>query len=369
MTRGSGIFHTRQFGRFLMHLYFDLDGTLYRTECAAVHAVQTLFAELDIPAPPDRQILSCIGKTTDCFLQSLLPLCIQPGAVRDRFRELDHQAVREHGRLFAGVTQLLEQLRAAGHRLSVCSNGSLQYIDLVLESTGIGVFFEHRYTAKNSPSKADFLKTVLTSDELSVFVGDTGDDVDAAKLNHLPSIAAAYGYGDPGWLRKATFMALSPPDILSAVHQMEIFSVITDELIRPGGQIIGINGIDTSGKTVFTENFSRYLSDIGYKCAVIHIDDFHNPLELRRSGADELDAYYHNAFDYDKLIAEVLRPYKENGRIDRDVLCLNLDTDQYELTRHYVLDENTVVLLEGVLLFRAAVTGVSRWENLSGDWF
>ncbi len=82
------------------------------------------------------------------------------------------------------------------------------------------------------------------------------------------------------------------------------------------------------------------------------MDDFHNPLAVRRRGADEIEAYYNNAFDYEKLIHDVLKPYQENGWIERDVLCLNLDTDRYETTRHFTLDENTIVLVEGVLLFR-----------------
>ena len=33
-------------------------------------------------------------------------------------------------------------------------------------------------------------------------------------------------------------------------------------------------------------------------------------------------------------------------------MCLSLDTDRYEVRRHFSLDAETVLLIEGVLLFR-----------------
>lgn len=256
------------------------------------------------------------------------------------------------GRLYAGVPRMLEQLHLAGHQLSICSNGSLQYIDLVLKSMGISGYFENRYSAKLSTSKAEFLKIVLNQKESSVFIGDSEEDVQAAQLNQLPSIAAAYGYGERAGMYRATFLASTPNEILFYINQIGVFQAITEKLVESCKRIIGISGVDTSGKSVFTENYARYLKDVGYKSAVIHIDDFHNPLRLRRSGKDEVDAYYTNAFNYGMLINTVLKPYKENGQIDRAVYCLNLDTDEYDTVRHYSFDSDTIILIEGVLLFR-----------------
>jgi phosphoglycolate phosphatase len=187
-----------------MHLYFDLDGTLYQTKYAVIHAVKTLFSELDVPAPADQQIITCIGKTTHQFLKALLPRNVKPDGVRERFSELDRRAVREYGFLFSGVPELLEQLQAAGHRLSVCSNGSVQYIDLVLEHTGIGLYFDNRFSAKHSPSKAEFLKSVLKPGEPSVFIGDK--DVISMPQSSLSAVCCCFiGYGDPEQLRRRLF--------------------------------------------------------------------------------------------------------------------------------------------------------------------
>lgn len=134
---------------------------------------------------------------------------------------------------------------------------------------------------------------------------------------------------------------------------VEIFAKITSELLgKVKGVIVGINGVDCSGKTTFTTRYSEYLASLGIKNTVIHIDDFHNPLKLRRKGENEIDAYYENAFNYEQLINELFEPLKKHGSIDKEVLCLNLDTDKYENIRNYQIDEETVILVEGVLLFR-----------------
>ena len=82
----------------------------------------------------------------------------------------------------------------------------------------------------------------------------------------------------------------------------EILENIADSFFTCS-RIIGINGVDTSGKTVFAQNLSRYFSHAGIKNAVIHMDDFLNPASIRKLGSNETEAYYNNAFDYDKLIA------------------------------------------------------------------
>jgi phosphoglycolate phosphatase len=137
--------------------------------------------------------------------------------------------------------------------------------------------------------------------------------------------------------------------------RQQVFSEIADRLVKKGRRILGISGVDTSGKTEFTRSFARYLQAAGYACTVIHMDDFHNPLAVRRQGSDERDAYYTNAFNYSQLTEEVLIPLSETGRVDKDIVCLNLDTDRYENVRRFTADRDTVVLVEGVLLFRPPI--------------
>ncbi len=130
-----------------------------------------------------------------------------------------------------------------------------------------------------------------------------------------------------------------------------IFQLIQNTYLFPGC-IIGINGVDTSGKSQFSNKLSHYLSEQGICNTVISIDDFHNPAALRRKGANAIDAYYQNAFDFPRLVREILAPWRQTGYLHHTTACLNLDTDQYD--RKLVLDlhPQDVLILEGSLLFR-----------------
>jgi len=50
---------------------------------------------------------------------------------------------------------------------------------------------------------------------------------------------------------------------------IDIFSKITNELVHKGKCIIGINGVDCAGKTIFTKSYADYLTSQGIKNQVI----------------------------------------------------------------------------------------------------
>lgn len=335
-----------------MIIIFDLDGTLFQTALCDIAAVNHLFDELAIEKVDDTAITYNIGKKTFEFLTNILPAHIKQQDVYDRFRELEQKEVRENGILFPGVIELFEELVSKGHTLIICSNGSSEYIELVLKKTGITKYFSNIYSAKEANNKGEVIRKILDNNSPAVVIGDTLSDIEAAAENNIPSIAAMYGYGNINELGAATYIIQNVTDIIGYVNRIEIFYTITDRSIRKGKKVIGINGVDTSGKTVFTKAYSKFLSSLKIKNTIIHIDDYHNPAELRCKGDNEIEAYYHNAFNYDQVIDEILGPLNKLGSIDKDILCLNLDTNKYENFIHYNIDENTIVLIEGVLLFR-----------------
>ena len=146
--------------------------------------------------------------------------------------------------------------------------------------------------------------------------------------------------------------AATPAPIAADSGVIDVFDEIARALVCKGKRVIGISGVDTSGKTMFADRLSRYLTTLGVKSEILHVDDFHNPCALRRHGDNEREAYWHNAFNYRQIADEILEPLRANGKVDAKVLCLNLDTDKYENLRHYRVDGETILLIEGVLLFR-----------------
>jgi len=134
-----------------------------------------------------------------------------------------------------------------------------------------------------------------------------------------------------------------------------------------GKKVIGVSGADCSGKTVLADNYARWCNDAGHRTEVAHIDDFHNPSQLR-TGLDEVDVYYRNAFNYEQLISEVLEPLRTYGEVHATLTCLDLETDRYEKQVRYDIDPGAVLIVEGVLLFRSPLVDffdATIWVQIS----
>ena len=228
----------------------------------------------------------------------------------------------------------------------------------MLSAVGIEGYFRFirgRHTEKDKASLMGELLDKIGSNK-AVVVGDRIHDIDAAKENMIPSIGVAYGYG-PEEMEKATFVAERPGDILHHINRIRMFNLIEEDILEKEENIkvVGINGVDTSGKTHFSSLLLNYLLARGQKVTLINLDDFHNPSDIRRKGINEIEAYLNNAFNLDYLIEELLQPIKDGQVIDKTIKHLDLETDSYSKEKSYFVDEETIVLLEGVLLYREPV--------------
>ena len=88
---------------------------------------------------------------------------------------------------------------------------------------------------------------------------------------------------------------------------------------------------------------------------MIHIDDFSNPDSVRHSGVDQIDSYYNKCFNYEVLLGQLLDPIRKLKHQSTRLILLDLDTDRYTVEKDYNITENSIVLLEGVFLFRKEI--------------
>ncbi|PIC04419.1 hypothetical protein CS060_09700 [Anoxybacillus flavithermus] len=130
-------------------------------------------------------------------------------------------------------------------------------------------------------------------------------------------------------------------------------SLITLKRLGDKPLIVGITGMDTSGKTQLTAELDNFLKNKNIPVQTIHVDDFHNPKSIRyASDLPEPEQYYERSIDFNRLVHEVLLPIRRRGQIDITLTHLELLSDTWSLQRRYNVTPNTIVLLEGVFLFR-----------------
>jgi phosphoglycolate phosphatase len=113
--------------------------------------------------------------------------------------------------------------------------------------------------------------------------------------------------------------------------------------------VIGVNGVDASGKTIFALELDNYLRSRGIHTAIIHADDFHNPRAVRIADSSP-EGYINNAFDTAQMAA-LIRELKQGSK-NISINLHDLDTDAYTNNRTFVVTGNTVIIVEGVLLYR-----------------
>jgi uridine kinase len=115
--------------------------------------------------------------------------------------------------------------------------------------------------------------------------------------------------------------------------------------------IVGISGIDGSGKTYIAARIGEQLESHGIRTAVISLDPWHTSRAERLAPQDSARVFYERAFRWSEFFAMLLDPLARLGSIDRTLEVRRIDDDSLFLKRYNFRDV-TMVLVEGIFLFR-----------------
>jgi len=116
--------------------------------------------------------------------------------------------------------------------------------------------------------------------------------------------------------------------------------------------VIAINGVDTAGKTSMAKQIAKQYHQSRQDAVVIHLDDFHRPKKQRYAGSNDADNYFYRSFNYPLLLERILVPLHDHQVVDVTLPILDPVTDQYDREKSYLIEAHTIVILEGVFLFR-----------------
>ena len=209
---------------------FDLDGTLYRTAPVTVAAIMDAATEHGQSLPSEAEVLAFMGRGIGDLVRSMFPGAEDPELehIRLSVRRLEREGIRERATLFDGIPELLDQLDSWGLATAVCSNGSYEYINAVLQATGIQGRFAYLESGHADHSKSVAMSRITIESGLAniIMVGDTLQDRIAAEENDLPFIAAMFGYGAAA-LRDCEQQAHTVAQLGALLHcwQLQLFQM------------------------------------------------------------------------------------------------------------------------------------------------
>ena len=75
-------------------------------------------------------------------------------------------------------------------------------------------------------------------------------------------------------------------------------------------------------------------------------------LQMQQLSADIAENYFNLSFNIEMIIDKLLIPLHEKRSLSSELTLLDLETDSYRNKRSYSISPDTIVLLEGVFLFR-----------------
>jgi uridine kinase len=153
------------------------------------------------------------------------------------------------------------------------------------------------------------------------------------------------------------------PDVSSAVRMI---LARREKVSGERSVLVGITGIDGSGKGYVTERIAALLHEQAVRVAAINVDGWLN-LPSRRFAPDNPgEHFYNHALRFDEMFTRLVLPLRAR-RSHRLTADLADATDVEVYRRHtYEFENIDVILLEGIFLLKSAYRGyfdLSFWVD------
>ncbi len=116
--------------------------------------------------------------------------------------------------------------------------------------------------------------------------------------------------------------------------------------------LVGISGIDASGKGFITEKIAQRLRESGWRVAKINADDWLNLPNVCLSRRTPGEHFYKHAMRFDKMFDQLIAPLKENRAVSFVADCADARGNRRK--HSYEFRNIDIVLLEGIFLFKPA---------------
>lgn len=190
--------------------FWDIDGTLIRTDKAGLYAFEQAVREL-WDSPVDFRQIHSAGMTDYSIARQIIEAIVaRPASHQEvknltgRYEELllEHLAQRE-GRVMPAVSEILSALQAKGALSLLLTGNSRKGAEMKMRKFGLGGFFDFEHSAfcEDSPNRDDVanraLQKILSRFEAGssrlFVIGDTPNDIRCGKMIGAYTISVATG--------------------------------------------------------------------------------------------------------------------------------------------------------------------------------
>ena len=205
-------------------IIFDLDGTLLNTLDDLAASVNYAMRALGFPERTTDEVRRFIGNGVHILIRRAVPDGISEDEYRSAYEAFErHYAVhnRDKTAVYDGITELLSELKAEGHRLAIVSNKidfAVQALREEFFSDVVDVAVGDSEDTENKPAPDMVYKAVRklgSAQDDCIYVGDTDVDLKTAANAGLPCVSVSWGFRSREELEGygASMIADTPSDI------------------------------------------------------------------------------------------------------------------------------------------------------------
>lgn len=119
--------------------------------------------------------------------------------------------------------------------------------------------------------------------------------------------------------------------------------------------MVGISGIDASGKGLIAAKLERRISSLGLRVATINADAWLNLPSLRFNPVNPAAHFYENALRLDEMFERLVLPLKQNRCVKVSADLASETASEYKKHK-YSYTNKDIILLEGIFIFKNRYT-------------
>ena len=182
-------------------ILFDLDGTLTDSGEGIFNCAELALRHFNLPIPTRQEMRVFVGPPLrETFAKFGVPADGIETAL-EVYRSRYNTIGLFENTPYPGIRELLEKLRAEGHRLYVATSKPESMALRILEKFNLDSYFEiicgatFDKSRDNKEAVIAYLLAQASDNDHAVMVGDTAYDVIGAKHHGIPTIGVAWGYG------------------------------------------------------------------------------------------------------------------------------------------------------------------------------
>ena len=209
-------------------IIFDLDGTLIDSLEDIAVCMNKVLEELNLPIHKIDDYKYFVGSGVDVLVNNALKDSSQEikNEVLEKFKKEYDQQLHAKTKPYAGIYELLDELKKLDYNLAVLSNKphdfTVAYINYLFKDYN---FKEVHGQKKEVPRKPDPIGAINIAKALNIpcseifFVGDTMVDMQTAKSANMKAIGVLWGFRDEKELREngADFIVKEPLEIINII--------------------------------------------------------------------------------------------------------------------------------------------------------